>query len=164
MYHSVRANVPLRQANECTTPLGTTNTQVLDHERLRASSGCDSYAYALESYGSLGRYGPEVTTRLSPRWSLYFSISDASAIARLQKGIPLHRTIQTTPSRSRQLALAAAFLGMPDSESVIQSFIFAGLRSLAEHDATFKLALLRSADVDWDTLQRIAEESSEDSS
>lgn len=59
------------------------------------------------------------------------------------------------PSRARQLALAAAYLGLSDSESVIQSFITAGLLSLAEHDSTFGLALARMAGVDWDDLERI---------
>jgi len=72
------------------------------------------------------------------------------------------RTIRMPKPRARQLALAAAFLGLPDSESVIQSFISAGLLSLAEHDATFKLALLRACDVDWDTVQRVAKENTGD--
>jgi hypothetical protein len=71
------------------------------------------------------------------------------------------RTIQTTPARSRQLALAAAFLGLPDSEAVIQNFVTAGLLSLADHDATFKLALMRSAGIDWDTIDRVAKDSAD---
>jgi hypothetical protein len=73
----------------------------------------------------------------------------------------MHRTIGTNPSRSRQLALAAAHLGLPDSEAAIQSFITAGLLSLAEHDNTFGLALARMAGVDWSELGRIAKEGSQ---
>jgi hypothetical protein len=67
-----------------------------------------------------------------------------------------HRTIRMPPARAKQLALAATFLGLPDSESVIQNFISAGLMSLCDHSEIFKLALLRSADVDWDELKNIA--------
>ena len=59
------------------------------------------------------------------------------------------------PSRARQLALAAAYLGLPDSESCIQNFVTAGLLSLSEHDSTFGLALARLAGVDWDDLERL---------
>ena len=69
------------------------------------------------------------------------------------------RTIRMPKPRARQLALAAAFLGFPDSESVIQSFITAGLLSLADHDETFKVAMLRAAGVDWDEIDRITRES-----
>ena len=69
-----------------------------------------------------------------------------------------HRTIQMPPSRSRQLALAAAYLGLPDSESAIQSFITAGLLSLAEHDSTFALAVARMAGIDWSELEAIAKQ------
>jgi hypothetical protein len=72
-----------------------------------------------------------------------------------------HRTIRMPPARAKQLALAATFLGLPDSESVIQNFITAGLMSLCDHSEIFKLALLRSADVDWDELQQIAKETAE---
>jgi len=71
------------------------------------------------------------------------------------------RTIQTTPARSRQLALAAVFLGLPDSESVIQNFISAGIMSLCDHDPTFHLALMRAANVDWDTLERVSKETAQ---
>jgi hypothetical protein len=67
-----------------------------------------------------------------------------------------HRTIRMPPARAKQLALAATFLG-----SVIQNFITAGLMSLCDHSEIFKLALLRSADVDWDELQQIAKETAE---
>ena len=66
----------------------------------------------------------------------------------------MHRTIGTTPSRSRQIALASAYLGI-DGEAFIQSSISASLLSMAEHDPTFGLALARSAGVDWDDLERI---------
>ena len=71
----------------------------------------------------------------------------------------MKRTIQTTPSRSRQLALAAVFLDLPDGESVIQYFITAGILSLASHDETYKLALLRAAGVDWSDLEKVSRES-----
>ena len=70
----------------------------------------------------------------------------------------MKRTIQTTPTRSRHLALAAACLGLPDSEAVIQSFVTAGLKCLADNDPTFKMALLRAADVDWETVERVTKE------
>jgi hypothetical protein len=61
--------------------------------------------------------------------------------------------------RARQLALAASFLGFRSSEDVIQSFITAGLLSLAEHDKTFQLALMRATGIDWDVIDKVAKES-----
>lgn len=57
-------------------------------------------------------------------------------------------------SRSRQVALAAAYLGI-DGERFIQSSISASLLSLADHDPTFALALARTSGVEWDDLERI---------
>ena len=60
----------------------------------------------------------------------------------------MHRTIGTTPVRSRQISLAAAYLGI-DGERFIQSAITASLLSLSDHDPTFALMLARSAGMDW---------------
>ena len=64
---------------------------------------------------------------------------------------PRRRSIGMTTTRSRQLALAAATLGL-SSELTIQSFITAGLLSLAAHDRAFAMALARSAGMTWDDL------------
>jgi hypothetical protein len=56
-----------------------------------------------------------------------------------------------TATRSRQIALAAATLGL-SSEMTIQSFLTAGLLSLAAHDKVFAMALARSAGMAWDDL------------
>jgi hypothetical protein len=54
-------------------------------------------------------------------------------------------------SRSKQLALAAAHLGLT-SHQTIQSFITAGLLALATHDRAFAMALARTAGVTWEEL------------
>jgi hypothetical protein len=53
--------------------------------------------------------------------------------------------------RSKQLALAAAYLGT-DSEHIIQSSITAMLLSLCSADKAFAAVLLRSSGVEWDDL------------
>jgi hypothetical protein len=74
----------------------------------------------------------------------------------------MHRTIRWSPARARQVALAAAHLGLPDGESFVQASIDASLLSLSEHDPAFKLALARSAGVSWPTLERIVTRTAED--
>ena len=64
---------------------------------------------------------------------------------------PRRRSIGMSQTRSRQIALAAASLGI-SSEQAIQSFITAGLLSLAGHDKAFAMALARSAGMAWDDL------------
>ncbi len=53
--------------------------------------------------------------------------------------------------RSKQIALAAAYLGT-DGERVIQAAITAMLLSLASADKNFAAMLLRTSGVDWDDL------------
>ena len=67
------------------------------------------------------------------------------------------RTINCPENLSRQLALIAAEWGC-SSETVIQSFLAAGIATVAQHDTTLRLALMRSAGVDWDTLQAVAKQ------
>lgn len=62
-----------------------------------------------------------------------------------------HRSIAMPRVRSRQVALAAAAMGV-SSEQAIQSFITAGLLSLATHDRAFAMALARTAGMDFDEL------------
>jgi hypothetical protein len=62
-----------------------------------------------------------------------------------------HRTIKMPEVRSKQIALAAAYLGT-DGETVIQSAITALLLSLANADAVFAAVLARSLGVDWGEL------------
>jgi hypothetical protein len=73
----------------------------------------------------------------------------------MNKPTPRRRTIDMPEPRSRQVALAAAFLGI-SSEAWIQSVISAGLLALSQNDATFALALARSAGVSWENLEKIA--------
>lgn len=67
------------------------------------------------------------------------------------------RTINCPENLSRQLALIAAEWGC-SSETVIQSLLAAGIATVAQHDKTLRLALMRAAGVDWDTLQAVARE------
>jgi len=53
--------------------------------------------------------------------------------------------------RSKQIALAAAYLGT-DGESVIQSAVTAMLISLASADKNFRASLLRASGVEWDDI------------
>jgi hypothetical protein len=64
------------------------------------------------------------------------------------------RTINMPRTRALQIALAGAHLGL-SSEQTIQSFITAGLLSLASHDRVFRYALLRAAGVPFDDLAKV---------
>ena len=52
-----------------------------------------------------------------------------------------HRTIHYPPARARQVALACAYLGVPNSEVFIQVAISSALRTLAENDSAFGTVL-----------------------
>ena len=65
---------------------------------------------------------------------------------------PRRRTINMPAVRSKQIALAAAQMGLT-SEQTIQSFITAGLLTLATHDPAFRYALMRTAGADWGELE-----------
>lgn len=64
---------------------------------------------------------------------------------------PRRRTIGMPEVRSKQIALAAAYLDT-DGEHIIQAAITAMLLSLANNDKVFAAMLARTADVDWDEL------------
>lgn len=64
---------------------------------------------------------------------------------------PRRRSIDMPEVRSRQLALAAAHLGIT-SHQAIQSFITAGILSLAANDPLFATMLLRTSGVSWNDL------------
>jgi hypothetical protein len=65
------------------------------------------------------------------------------------------RTIHMPPSRSQQIALAAASLDIT-SEDLIQSFITAGLLTMAEQDAPLAFALARAGGATFEQLTDLA--------
>jgi hypothetical protein len=67
----------------------------------------------------------------------------------------MKRTINLSDTLRHQLALIAAEWGCT-SEEVIQSFLAAGIMTVAEHDRTIGLALMRAAGVSWDNLRSVA--------
>jgi hypothetical protein len=64
---------------------------------------------------------------------------------------PRRRTIAMPEVRSKQIALAAAFLGT-DGEHIIQAAITAMLLSIANSDTGFAVMLARTAGFGWDEL------------
>jgi hypothetical protein len=69
---------------------------------------------------------------------------------------PRRRTINMPEVRSKQIALAAAYLDT-DGERVIQAAISALLLTLARKDKVFAAMLARTAGVDWDELANHAD-------
>jgi hypothetical protein len=65
------------------------------------------------------------------------------------------RTIGMTESRSQQVSLAAASLGIT-SEALIQSFITAGLLTMTAHDDALAFALARAGGASWEQLTDLA--------
>jgi hypothetical protein len=61
------------------------------------------------------------------------------------------RSINMPEVRSKQIALAAAYLGT-DGETIIQSAVTALLLSLAGADASFAAMLARTQGLSWDEL------------
>lgn len=64
---------------------------------------------------------------------------------------PRRRTINMPEVRSKQIALAAAYLDT-DGEHVIQAAITALLLTLCQADQTFGAMLARTAGLSWDDL------------
>jgi hypothetical protein len=78
----------------------------------------------------------------------------------MAKRTAMHRTICTTPSRSRQIALAASLLEI-DGEQFIQGAITAALVSLSHQSPLFALCLAREAGLSWAAISQLAETSIE---
>ena len=65
------------------------------------------------------------------------------------------RTIHMPPSRAQQIALASASLGI-SSEELIQTWITAGLLTMAEHDTPLAFAIAHAAGATFDQLIELA--------
>lgn len=65
------------------------------------------------------------------------------------------RTIHMPTSRANQIALAAASINVT-SELLIQSFITAGLLSMADDDTMLALALAKSGGASWEQIAELA--------
>jgi hypothetical protein len=65
------------------------------------------------------------------------------------------RTIHMPPSRAQQIALCAASVGIT-SEELIQSWITAGILSMAEHDTVLSFSLARAAGATFEQLTEVA--------
>jgi hypothetical protein len=72
----------------------------------------------------------------------------------------MHRTIQTTPARSRQVAICATALGV-NGETFIQSAISAAIITLGQNDPLVQLMLARAAGADWTEVEKLVRESIE---
>ena len=59
------------------------------------------------------------------------------------------RTIGMPSSRARQVALAAAYLGMTSSEDFIQSAISDAIIGIASRDRAFAAMITGAAGADW---------------
>jgi hypothetical protein len=68
----------------------------------------------------------------------------------------MKRTINTTPEKSHQIAVAAAALGC-SGDAFINACIDAGLMTLMEHNKPLALMMCRAGGATWMEVEHVAE-------